>query len=97
VGRVLLLDEAPAGSGGPPRGASFGAVTNVGRRPTFGPDETARVESHLLDFRGDLYGRRIEVSFDARLRDERRFPGPEALREQIRGDVERAKIWLEGS
>jgi riboflavin kinase/FMN adenylyltransferase len=96
AGRVRLLDEPPAGASGPPRGALFGAVTNVGRRPTFKPDDPPLAEAHLLDFAGDLYGRRIEVSFEARLREERRFPGPDALRAQIERDVAEARRRRDG-
>jgi riboflavin kinase/FMN adenylyltransferase len=91
AGRVRLLDEPAAGGAGPPAGARFAAVTNVGRRPTFKPDDPPLAEAHLLDFAGDLYGRRIEVTFEARLREERRFPGPDALREQIGRDVAEAR------
>ena len=86
---VRLLDD-----GAPPAGARFGAVTNVGRRPTFKRDDPALAEAHLLDFRGDLYGRRFELSFLARLREERRFPGPEALREQIQRDLQAGRRLL---
>jgi riboflavin kinase/FMN adenylyltransferase len=95
AGGARLLDEPPAGGAGPPRGAVFAAVTNVGRRPTFKPDDPPLAEAHLLDFSGDLYGRRIEVTFEARLRAERRFPGPDALREQIARDVAEARRRLE--
>jgi riboflavin kinase/FMN adenylyltransferase len=86
AGHVRMLDD-----GTPPAGTSLPAVTNVGRRPTFKQDDPALAEAHLLDFSGDLYGRRIEVSFEARLRGEERFPGPEALRAQIERDVVAAR------
>jgi riboflavin kinase / FMN adenylyltransferase len=91
AGRVRLLDDPPPGCPGPARGARFGAVTNVGRRPTFKDDDPPLAEAHLLDFDGDLYDRRIEVSFECRLREERRFPGPDALREQIARDAAEAR------
>ena len=97
AGRVQLLDEPEAGGAGPARGARFGAVTNVGRRPTFKADDPPLAEAHLLDFAGDLYGRRIELAFESRLREERRFPGPDALREQIGRDVAEARRRLAGS
>jgi riboflavin kinase/FMN adenylyltransferase len=102
AGRVQLLDDPPAGTEAAPagaplaRGARFAAVTNVGRRPTFKPDDPPLAEAHLLDFAGDLYGRRIEVAFESRLREERRFPGPDALREQIARDVAEARRRLAG-
>jgi riboflavin kinase/FMN adenylyltransferase len=66
---------------------------NVGRRPTFGGGHVC-VEAHLLDFAGDLYGTRLRVTFRERLREERRFPGPEALVAQIGADVARARALL---
>lgn len=66
-------------------------VANLGRRPTVDPgDSPVKLEVHLLDFDGDLYGQKIEVAFVAKLRDERRFDGLEALKAQIAGDILRA-------
>jgi riboflavin kinase/FMN adenylyltransferase len=65
-------------------------VANVGRRPTFG-GTLLSVEAHLIDFDRDLYGAGLRLEFQARLRDEQRFPGPEALVAQIGKDVERAR------
>jgi riboflavin kinase/FMN adenylyltransferase len=71
-------------------GEARAAVVNVGMRPTFG--ETALViEAHLLDFSGSLYGQPLRVEFVSRIREERRFPGPEALREQISRDIATAR------
>lgn len=74
------------------------AVMNVGRCPTFSGEESERgaafdpardrVEVHILDFRGELYGEWLEVHIERKHRDERRFPSVEALVEQIRADVE---------
>jgi riboflavin kinase/FMN adenylyltransferase len=69
------------------------AVVNVGRRPTFGHG-ALRLEAHLLDWEGDLYGRSLSVEFVARLRGEQRFPGAEALRAQIEQDVASARRLL---
>jgi riboflavin kinase/FMN adenylyltransferase len=68
------------------------AVVNVGRRPTFHPEaDEDLVEAHLLDFTGDLYEKTVEVSFLAKLREEQRFPGPDALVAQIKADVADAR------
>ena len=67
------------------------AVVNLGRRPTFGGGGPTTTEAHLLDFNDDLYDQRLRVSFVARLRDERAFSGPEALRAQIQEDVRAAR------
>lgn len=69
------------------------AVVNVGRRPTFGGGDLI-VEVHLLDFSGDLYGRRLRVAFESKLRDERAFPGVEALKRQIEADAAEARARL---
>jgi riboflavin kinase / FMN adenylyltransferase len=66
------------------------ACTNVGVAPTFERGES-RIEAHLLDFEGDLYGRVVDVSFVRRIRLERRFSGVEELRAQIARDVEEAR------
>lgn len=71
-------------------GEHFGGVVNVGVRPTFGESVLA-VEVHLFDFTADIYGRRMRVSFVSRVRDERRFPSVEALKEQIAADAADAR------
>lgn len=80
--------------GDPARGTEIPAVTNVGRRPTFEDSEGFVAEAHLIDFEGDLYGRRIDLSFERRLREERKFSGPEALKQQIARDLADARRWL---
>jgi riboflavin kinase/FMN adenylyltransferase len=69
------------------------AAINVGSAQTFG-GSGRRVEAHLLDYRGDLYGLEVTVWFLERLREERRFPDAEALRAQIGTDVARARDLL---
>jgi riboflavin kinase/FMN adenylyltransferase len=73
----------------------YAACTNVGVAPTFGRTES-RVEAHLLDFDGDLYGRVVDVSFVTRIREERRFSGVDELTEQIQRDVEEARNIMAG-
>jgi riboflavin kinase/FMN adenylyltransferase len=67
------------------------AVTNVGVRPTFGDAYGVVIETHVLDLDGDLYGRRVRLAFVQRMRDERAFAGPAALREQIEIDCRHAR------
>ncbi len=76
-------------------GETFDAVTNVGVRPTFGPDSFA-IESHLLNFHPISLTAQTEVElcFLKRIRDEQKFPSVEALREQIGRDVTKAKRFL---
>jgi len=72
-----------------PAEATWPAVANIGFRPTLGGESPNLpiVEAHLLDFEGDLYGRRLELEFVACLRGEKKFPDLEALEQQIRADV----------
>jgi riboflavin kinase/FMN adenylyltransferase len=69
---------------------SAAAVVNVGVRPTF-DGATRLVEAYLLDASPDLYGRRLTLAFLDRIRGERRFESPEALRAQIAEDVVTAR------
>ncbi len=69
-------------------GENFPAVTNVGYRPTVN-GERLTIESHLLNFDGDLYGKTATLSFVRYLREERKFDSPEALFAQVRQDCER--------
>lgn len=66
------------------------SVTNVGKRPTFGGDAESKVEAHIIDFDGDLYGRTIRVRLLHRLRGERKFASVDELRAQITRDRDRA-------
>jgi riboflavin kinase / FMN adenylyltransferase len=68
----------------------YWSVTNVGMRPTFEGHNLA-IESHLFDFSEQLTSGKMEVIFLKRLRDEQKFSGPEALREQVLKDIDRAK------
>jgi riboflavin kinase / FMN adenylyltransferase len=72
-----------------PRG-TYRSVTNVGVRPTFDGTRLA-IESHLFDFTEALTAGPMKVRFLQRLRDEQKFSGPEALREQVLRDIARAK------
>jgi riboflavin kinase / FMN adenylyltransferase len=68
------------------------AVTNIGFRPTFENEPVApRVETHLLDYDGNLYGKELSLEFVDRLRDEKKFPDIQALIDQIHIDISRAR------
>ena len=70
------------------------AVASFGTRPTVDGREPL-LEAHLFDFDGDLYGRRIDVEFVARLRDEEKFPDLPTLVAQMHRDAEHARAVLE--
>jgi riboflavin kinase / FMN adenylyltransferase len=71
-------------------GIVYPGLTNIGTRPTFG-ESTTTVETHILGFSGDLYGRLVRLGFVLRLRDERKFEDVDALRAQIEADRRRAE------
>jgi riboflavin kinase/FMN adenylyltransferase len=71
-------------------GVVHAGLTNIGLRPTFGETEPT-IETHLLGYQGDLYGKRVRLGFVLRLRDERRFEDVDALRAQIDADRRRAE------
>jgi len=74
------------------RGESHRAVVNIGSRPTVASAAPQlRVEAHLLDFQGDLYGEEMEIAFGEKLRDEQKFPSLAALKEQIGRDIAEAR------
>jgi riboflavin kinase/FMN adenylyltransferase len=75
------------------RGESHRAVVNIGLRPTVAAAAPElRVEAHLLDFHGDLYGEEMEIVFCEKLRDEQKFSSLGALKEQIARDIEEARL-----
>ncbi|HVZ73977.1 MAG TPA: bifunctional riboflavin kinase/FAD synthetase [Polyangia bacterium] len=85
--RAHVLDAAGA------LDSTYDVALSVGSNPTFqtAGGNPVTVEAHLLDFEGDLYGRRLRLEVVHRLRDERRFDSVDALVEQIRADVADAR------
>ena len=83
LGEVLGLEGWPS-------------VSSLGTRPTVDGVEPL-LEAHLFDFDGDLYGRRIEVEFVAKLRDEQRFDDLPALTAQMHLDARQARELLGGN
>lgn len=77
-------------------GRSYEAVTNVGTNPTVN-GSTLTVETYLMDYEGDLYGKELTVSFHKRLRDEIRFDSKEALIAQIKQDVVAAREYFKAA
>ncbi|MGE3311287.1 MAG: bifunctional riboflavin kinase/FAD synthetase [Limisphaerales bacterium] len=107
IGRTLGFPTANLESAGmqlPPTGVYAAVATvqgtrkpaavNIGVRPTVdGVPGPVRVEAHVLDFEGDLYGERVSLEFQRRLRGEEEFPSVEKLAAQIARDVESVRRW----
>ena len=77
-------------------GDLMGSATNIGFRPTLTPgtDRQPVVESHILDFSGNLYGRPLGLCFLKRLRAEEKFEDVEELQHQVQRDIQNARGYL---
>ena len=73
------------------QGIVHAGLTNIGTRPTFGDSPETTVETYILNYDGDLYGKAVQLGFVQRLRDERKFDDVDALKVQIEADVRRAE------
>ena len=77
-----------------PDGSSFAGVTNVGTRPTVSDSGKVSIETFLLDFDGDLYGKRIRLEFCRRLREEKKFDSPQQLKDEVGKNIAQARAYF---
>jgi len=78
-------------------GEKYGGMLNIGTRPTFNNNADNRsIEVHIFNFSGDIYNKEITLIFEAKIRNEKKFSGPEALVEQLKKDKETALEILSG-
>ncbi|MCI8687998.1 MAG: riboflavin biosynthesis protein RibF, partial [Lawsonibacter sp.] len=89
-------NHEPPGPQHLPGEGPYMAVTNAGVRPTVEDGDQVTVESFILDFDGDLYGRTVRVEFYKHLRPERRFPSVEALAQEIQKNAEETREYFGG-
>ena len=75
-------------------GREFISETNIGVKPTFGDNDKPNIESHLLDFEGDLYGKTVRLDFYKFIRPEIKFESEEALSAQIRRDKQSVRNYF---
>jgi len=78
-------------------GSPHPGVANIGMRPSVRSDGQPHLEVHLLDLQADLYGRRVQVVFHHKLRDEQRFASLEALKAAISADIAAARDYWRAS
>ncbi|MGN2623213.1 bifunctional riboflavin kinase/FAD synthetase [Stutzerimonas balearica] len=78
-------------------GSPHPGVANIGMRPSVRSDGQPHLEVHLLDLQADLYGRRAQVVFHHKLRDEQRFASLEALKAAISADIAAARDYWRAS
>ncbi len=72
----------------------YSSITNIGRNPTFEGLEKVSIETHILDFDKDIYGKKIEVFFISKVRGEKKFENKDALVKQIERDIIKAREFL---
>ncbi len=75
-------------------GRVYKSMTNIGKNPTFGEVKRS-IETYLLDFQGDLYGKELKLDIVTRLRGEKKFDSAGALQKQVAADVTRGKAILD--
>ena len=75
-------------------GKLYNSMTNVGFNPTFEDVKQKTVETHIIDFNKDIYGKKIEVFFLKKIRDEKKFESVELLKQQIAKDMQTTKEYL---
>jgi riboflavin kinase/FMN adenylyltransferase len=68
-------------------GVTYPAAVSIGTMPTFG-DNPPQIEAHLVGFTGDLYGQTLDLELVDWLRDQRKFPGVDALKAQLARDIQ---------
>ncbi len=77
-------------------GRIYGAVSNIGVRPTVSDEKKINLETFLFDFEGELYGETATIELLHFVRPERKFASVDELQKQIHADSDAAKKWLQG-
>lgn len=72
-------------------GTTYEGITNIGYRPTFEDQDEPNIETHILDFDGNIYGEKLELQFIEKIRDEHKFAGVDAFLAQIERDKATAR------
>jgi len=72
----------------------YKAVTNIGKRPSVDRDQRVTVESFIMDFEGDLYGKQMKLELVKYLRPVQKFSGLEAVLEQVKKDIAEAEKYV---
>jgi len=75
-------------------GKEFQAMTNIGRRPTFGDNNERTIESFILNYNQEIYGKEVKIEIIQRLREEKHFDSIEELKKQVAEDVKRGAAIL---
>jgi len=69
-------------------------LANLGTKPTFDRDGDMGIEVYILGLHEDIYGEKLQLSFEKRIRDEKAFPCAEDLIEQIKHDIDKVHQWI---
>ncbi len=73
----------------------YKSMTNIGTHPTISKLDKPIIETHIIDFSGDIYGQIVKVEFLTYLRDQKKFPSFDDLKEQLKQDRIKAKNYQE--
>ena len=90
---VTMHSQRGSIPGGAISGEGIAGIANVGRRPTVN-GKHVQLEVHLFDFNEDIYGERVCISFQHKIRDEKKFASIDELKQQIKLDCEQAQKLL---
>ena len=69
----------------------------MGVKPTFGMHTSPLAETYIIGYKGDLYGKSVEVRYDHFIREERKFDDPQELKKQINEDTQQAQQYYKGT
>ena len=87
-GRITNNSLAPCGRGVRGEGETCPIILNWGMKPTVHNTKEPVLETHIINFNGDLYGKELEIEITSKIRDEQKFDSLEELKKQIAKDVE---------
>ena len=76
------------------RGEEYLGVTSIGKRPTVDEEDYRTIETYLLDFSGDVYGEKVELTLTAYIRDIKKFDDINEVKEQVKKDIKAAYTFL---
>ena len=72
-------------------------IMNIGRRPTLNNGTNLSIEVHIMNYKGNLYGKELHLSFIERIREERKFASLDELRVQIQRDINQASAMFDAT
>lgn len=72
-------------------GKKYTGITNIGKRPTVDIEERITIETHILDFNKDIYGKEVTLTIKEKIRDTKKFENIDLLKKQLENDIDEAR------